>query len=161
MDNKNAQIFRMDEHVLYYDYHSGVILCRSIESGRNLWIKKTEDSGIINGAIEDEKSFYIAFESGERSGIFLTLSKKDGSTLWDIPGCAYLYRIFLEYIFLIFIDDSGSFFLLKVSAAEGTIIWHHNVTEDLYEYVINKDYLLLKYSDGRIEKIDNESGTKL
>jgi len=57
MDHKNAQIIRMDGHVLYYDYHSGLLLCRSIESGKNLWIKKAEDSGTICGAIEDEKSF--------------------------------------------------------------------------------------------------------
>jgi len=158
MDNKNAQIFRMDEHVLYYDYHSGVLLCKSIESGRNLWIKKMEDPGIISGAIEDEDSFYIAFESGERSGVFLTLNKKDGATLWDIPGRAYLYRIFLDYIFLIFIDDAGTFFLLKVSVSEGTISWHHNVTEDLHEYVINREFLLLNYLSGKTEKIDIKTG---
>ena len=158
MDNKNEQIFRMDEHVLYYDYHSGVLLCKSIESGRNLWIKKMEDSGIISGAIEDEDSFYVAFESGERSGIFLTLNKKDGTTLWDIPGRAYLYRIFLDYIFLIFIDDAGTFFLLKVSLSEGAISWHHNVTEDLHEYVINREFLLLNYLSGRTEKIDINTG---
>jgi len=158
MDNKNSQIFRMDANLIYFDYSTNVLLCKDIENKRKLWIKKIDDPGIINDVIEDDMRFFIAFESGEKSGIFLVLSKKDGSTLWDIPGRAYMYRIFLDYIYLIFIDDSERFFLIKAEISDGSLIWHHNVSEDLCEYVINPSGIVLNYLNGYREKIDIETG---
>lgn len=159
MDSKNAQIFRMDANLLYFDYSSSVLLCRDIENKKKQWIKKIEEPGVINGIIEDNSRFFIAFESGDRSGVFFAISKKDGSTLWDIPGRAYMYRIFLDYIYLIFIDDSGLFYLIKAAIGDGSLIWHHNVSGDLCEYTINPSVLILDYLNGHRETIDIETGS--
>jgi outer membrane protein assembly factor BamB len=159
MDNKNSQIFRMDANLLYFDYSTNVLLCKDIENKRKLWIKKIDDPGIINDIVEDDNRFFVAFESGEKSGVFLAISKKDGSTLWDIPGRAYMYRIFLDYIYLIFIDDSGQFFLIKTAVRDGSLIWHHNVSQDLCGYIINPSVIILDYLNGHKEKIDIEKGS--
>ena len=159
MDNKNSQIFRMDENLIYFDYSSNVLLCKDIENKRTLWIKKIDDPGIINDVIEDDIRFFVAFESGEKSGVFLVLNKNDGSTLWDIPGRAYMYRIFLDYIYLIFIDDSEQFFLIKAAIQDGSLIWHHNVSQDLCGYIINPSVITLDYLNGHREKIDIETGS--
>lgn len=159
MDNKNSQIIRMDEHILYFDCRSSVLLCKNIESGKKLWIKKVDDPGFLNGVIEDSSRFFIAFESGEMNGVFLTVNKDDGSTLWEIPGRAFLYRVFLDFIYLIFIDESGKYFFIKVDISGGTIVWHHNVAEDLCEYIINPSGLVLHYLSGKTEKIDIETGS--
>ncbi len=161
MDNKNSQIIRMDEHTLYFDCRSNVLLCKSIESGKKLWIKKIDDPGFLNGVIEDSSRFFIAFESGEKNGIFLTVNKNDGSTLWDIPGRAFLYRIFQDFIYLIFIDESENYFFIKVDILKGTIVWHHKVERDLCEYTINPSGIVLQYLSGKIEKIDIETGSMI
>lgn len=158
MDNNNSQIIRMDEHILYFDCRSSVLLCKNIESGKKLWIKKVDDPGLLNGVIEDSSRFFLAFEYGEMSGIFLTVNKNDGSTLWEIPGRAFLYRIFMDFIYLIFVDESDNYFFIKVDIFEGTIIWHHNVVADLCEYIINPSGILLQYLSGKTEKIDIETG---
>jgi hypothetical protein len=157
----NIQRFELNDFLLQYDFTAGVLLCKSISLSKNLWIKKIEEGGIILDVIESDAIFFIAFEYNDTDGIFLAINRSDGKTAWFIPGRAYMYRVFGEFIFLIFIDEEGRYFLIKSSCAEGGIIWHHEVDIGLAEYTIRSDYLLLVYRDGRKEVLDMETGEEI
>ncbi len=158
MDNANSFVFELTEHVIQYDFSTDIMLCRRISDNRNIWIRKVPDGGHLINAIEDDKMFYLAFESDEKSGIFLAVDRADGSTRWEIPGKSYLSQIFGEYLFLIFIDSKDDFYLIKVRRDDGSKIWHHPVLEDLYEYIIKRDSISLRYLDGRTEDVSLETG---
>jgi len=72
-----------------------------------------------------------------------------------------MYRVFGEFIFLIFIDEQGRYFLIKSTCSSGGIIWHHEVDIDLAEYTIRNDYVSLVYGDGRKEVLDMETGEEI
>lgn len=148
----------MNDFLLQYDCSSEILLCRSVSQDRKLWIKKIEDGGIILDVVDSDDRFFIAFEFGETGGQFLAVNKSDGKTLWFIPGRAYMYRIFGDHIFLIFIDGRGDYFFIKSSTKEGGILWHHPVSMELTGYTIRPDYISLEYSDGRKESIDTGTG---
>lgn len=148
----------MNDFLLQYDFTASVLLCKSISAGKNLWIKKIEEGGIIPEVIEDDALFFMAFLYNDTDGLFLAINKSDGKTAWSIPGRAYMYRIFGEHIFLIFIDEEGKYFLIKSSCSAGGIIWHHEVDIDLSEYTIRNDYVSLVYSDGRREVLEMNTG---
>ena len=157
----SIQRFELNDFLLQYDFAAEVLLCKSIASGKNLWIKKIEDGGIILDVVEGDDFFYIAFEYNDTGGLFLAIKKSDGKTGWSIPGRAFMYRLYCGFIFLIFIDGDGRYFLIKSSGAAGGIIWHHEVGADLAEYTIKRDYVSLVYHDGRKEVLDMDTGAEI
>ena len=161
MKTGGVQRFELNDFLLQYDFTAGVLLCKSISASKNLWIKKIEEGGIILDVVEGDALFFIAFEYNDTDGLFLAVNRSDGKTEWSIPGRAYMYRTYGEYIFLIFIDEDGRYFLIKSSCNSGGIIWHHEVDMDLAEYTIKKDYISLVYGDGRKEVLDTETGGEI
>ena len=157
----SIQRFELNDFLLQYDFAAEVLLCKSLASGKNLWIKKIEDGGIILDLVEGDALLYIAFEYNDTDGLFLAVNKSDGKTAWSIPGRAYMYRLFAGFIFLIFIDEEGRYFLIKSSGTAGGIIWHHEVGADLAEYTIRRGYISLVYHDGRKEVLDMDTGAEI
>lgn len=158
MDIKNSQIFNLEDHILYYDYLSGVLLCRRAGDKKNKWIKKIHDSGSLLDAIEDDNRIYLSFADCDKNGQFIVVDKEAGNTLWSIPGRSFLNQLYGDYIFLIFSDDNDVFYLLKVVRKDGSKIWHYPVHDGLIEYIIKRDSISLKYSDGTSENISMETG---
>lgn len=158
MNKESIQRFELTELFLQYDYLAYTLLCRSIGEGKNLWIRKIEDGGIILDLSEDRDKIFISIESDEKSGQFLVLNKKDGSTLWDIPGKAYIFRLYSNSVYLIFVDGENNFFLIKASSDDGRKLWHHPVNDGLYEYIINNENVKLKYADGSTEILNSNTG---
>jgi len=152
------QRFELNEHLIQYDPDTFILLCRRIPEGKNIWIRKIEDGGFIAGAVQDEDNFYISIESGDTSGQFIAINKTDGSTRWIIPGRAYMFQLFRDSIYLIFIDENEQYFLIKAKTDDGSKEWHYQVDEELYQYTINKDRITLKYHDGRIDILNSKSG---
>lgn len=158
MSKGTLQRFEFNGYLIQYDPGTSILLCKRMPEGKNVWIRKIEDGGFIAGAVHDEDNFYISIESGDTSGQFIAISKTDGSTRWLIPGKSYMFRIFGDSIFLIFIDENEKFFLIKAKTADGSKEWHYQVDEELYQYTINRDRITLKYHDGRTDILNSESG---
>ena len=158
MNKDNIQRFELSKLLLQYNLETYALLCKEKDNGKNLWIRKIEDGGFILDISEDNERIFIALESDDKSGQFLALKKIDGNIIWFIPGKAYMFRIFLDFVYLIFIDEDGNFFLIKVSAADGGKIWHYQVNEKLSSYTINKEIIELKYLDGNKEVLDSATG---
>lgn len=161
MNKESIQRFELSEHLLQYDYNTHTLLCRSLEEGKNLWIRKIEDGGFILDMNEDSDKIFISIESDEKRGQFLVLNKKDGTTSWFIPGKAYMFRLFLTSVYLIFVDGDNNFFLIKTETEDGTKIWHHPVNEGLSGYTINSEVVNLKYIDGSSETLCSSTGELL
>jgi len=161
MDNRNSQIFNLEWQTLYFDFLEGVLLCRRSGDKKNQWIKKIQGGGSIISAVEDEERFYLSFADSDRDGQFLVVNRNTGKTSWTIPGRSFLSQLYGEYIFLIFADDRGVFYLLKVNKKTGVKSWHHPVHEGLYEYVIKRESIALRYNDGVSENISMETGGML
>ncbi len=158
MENRNSQVFNLKEQVLYYDFMEGVLLARRAGDRKNQWIKKIHEPGSLLGVTEDDERLYLSFAESEKNGQFTVLERNTGKTLWVIPGRSFLNQLYGEYIFLIFSDASDIFYLLKVDKKNGSKIWHHPVHEGLYEYIIKRDSISLKYNDGPGENISMETG---
>ena len=152
------QKFELNEYLIQYDPETFILLCKRKPEGKNIWIRKIEDGGFIAGAVHDEDNFYISIESGDTSGQFIAIKKNDGSTRWIIPGRAYMFQLFRNSIYLIFIDENEHFYLIKAETADGSKEWHYQVDEDLYQYTINKDRITLKYHNGRVDVLNSKSG---
>jgi hypothetical protein len=161
MNKESIQRFELDKIILQYDYLTYSLLCRSIKEGKNLWIRKIEDGGYILDVNEDMDKIFLSIESDEKSGQFLVLNKKDGSTRWFIPGKAYMFRLFLSSVYLIFIDGDDNFFLIKASSEDGGKLWHHPVNDGLAAYTINNEVVTLKYIDGSTEFLNSSTGLSL
>jgi len=158
MSKDSIRRFELTELVLQYDYLTHIVLCRNSGDGKNLWIRKIEDGGYILDVSEDKDRIYLSIESDEKSGQFLVLSKKNGLTDWFIPGKAFMFRLFLNSVYLIFIDGEDNFFLIKASAGDGSKLWHHPVHDGLSGYTINNESVTLAYYDGTVEILDSGSG---
>jgi len=158
MKKESIQRFELTELILQYDYSNCNLLCRSLDEGKNLWIRKIEDGGYILDANDDGDKIFISMESDEKSGQFLVLNRRDGLTCWSIPGKAYMFRIYSNSVYLIFVDGEDNFFLIKVSSEDGTKLWHHPVNNGLSAYTINNEVVTLKYIDGTVETISSSNG---
>lgn len=158
MNKNTVQRFELADLVLQYDFTTYALLCRNAEDGRNLWIRKIEDGGFILEVQEDDAKVYISFESGEKCGQFIALMKADGSTCWFIPGRAFMFRLFMNSIFLIFTDENDDFFLIRVSADTGEKFWYHCVNAGLSLYTINSKEVILEYTDGNVEVLSSSTG---
>jgi len=161
MSKESIQRFELTEHLLQYDYQTFNLLCRKIDEGKNLWIRKIEDGGIILDIDEDSDKIYISIETDGKSGQFLVLNKNDGLTRWFIPGKAYMFRIYSNSVYLIFVDGDDNFFLIKAASEDGSKLWHHSVNEGLAAYAINSNAVTLKYLDGSSEILSSSTGNLL
>jgi outer membrane protein assembly factor BamB len=158
MSKDTIRRFELTDLVLQYDYQTHTLLCRNIDDGKNLWIRKIDDGGYILDVSGDKDRIFLSIEADEKSGQFLVLNKKDGLTEWSIPGKAYMFRLFLNYVYLIFVDGDDNFFLIKTSSDDGSKIWHHSVHDGLSEYKINNETVTLKYYDESVEILNSGSG---
>jgi outer membrane protein assembly factor BamB len=158
MSKESIRRFELTDLILQYDYIAHTLLCRNIDDGKNLWIRKIEDGGFILDVSEDKYRIFLSIETDEKSGQFLVLNKKDGLTDWFIPGKAFMFRLFLSSVYLIFIDGDDNFFLIRTSAEDGSKLWHHPVHDGLSGYTINNDTVTLAYYDGSIEVLNSGSG---
>jgi outer membrane protein assembly factor BamB len=158
MNKDNIQRFELSKLLLQYNLETYALLCKEKDKGKNLWIRKIEDGGFILDIGEDNERIFIAIESGANSGQFSTLKKSDGNILWFIPGKAYMFRIFLDYVYLIFLDEYNNFFLIKAYVEDGRKIWHYKINEKLSSYTINEKIIELKYLDGNKEVLDSATG---
>ncbi len=161
MNKENIQRFELADLLLQYDFLSYTLLCKSSADGKNLWIRKIEDGGGILDADEDQNRIFISMSSGDKSGQFIALNKRDGLTEWFIPGKAYMFRLYLNSVYLIFVDGDDNFFLIKVSSEDGTKLWHHAVDNRLCAYNINNELVSLSYTDGRTEILSSDTGVVL
>lgn len=158
MSKDTIRRFELTEHILQYDYHTHTLLCKDKEDGKNLWIRKIEDGGFILDLTEDRDRIFLSIESDEKSGQFLVINKKDGLTNWFIPGKAYMFRLFSNSVYLIFVDGDDNFFLIKTSSDDGSKVWYYPVHEGLSGYTINSKFVTLSYSDGSVEILDSNTG---
>lgn len=149
--------FQLEKITLSFDPVKSILLCKN-ENGKNLWAKKLNDITIINEVEEDPDILFISSEIDNMRGQFLAISKNDGNTKWHIPGRALFQKIFGKFIYLIFIDDENKYYLIKVDKSTGEKIWYFRVDEDLSEYSLRNDRILLKYGSGREEKISTDTG---
>ena len=161
MSKESIQRFELTDHLLQYDYMTFSLLCRSINDGKNLWIRKIEDGGFILDVNEDDDKVFLSIESDGKRGQFLALNKRDGLTNWFIPGKAYMFRLYLDSVYLIFADGDDNFFLIKTASGDGSKLWHHPVNRGLTSYTINNEIVVLKYNDGSNEILSSSTGNSL
>ena len=159
MTSYYAQCFDMELHELRFDSRKAIIICSAIEDGQKQWAKRLADIHSIDSVIEDERCFYLSCESEEIIGQYMALNKIDGSTLWFIPGKAFMSVQHEGFLYLIFSDQDNHFYLLKVEKARGTRVWHYHVSRDLKEYSINQERVLLTYESGKTERLSAKKGT--
>jgi hypothetical protein len=158
-ENLDARTFRMRSGTLVYDPVKSILLCRSgKDENRKLWARKINDINRISGIIEDDKKYYIACESGENNGRFIAVMKNSGRTAWFIPGKSFLQIIFGGFLYLIFIDETGDYYLIRVEREKGQSKWHHRVSPDLSEYRFSGRQIELIYSSGEREIISPSTG---
>jgi outer membrane protein assembly factor BamB len=157
--NYIVQNIEMDGSELVLDPAKSILVCLETGEGkRKLWAKKLNDAGFIDTVLEDAEKYYVACESGDSSGQYLALRKDTGETLWFIPGKCFLQVLFEGFLFLIFVDDRGDHYLLKVDRENGNALWHHRVDEDLREYSFTKKRVKLAYASGKTESLSMENG---
>ena len=70
-----------------------------------------------------------------------------------------MFRIFSNFVYLIFVDGDDNFFLIKTDIEDGRKLWHHPVNEGLTSYAINSDTVTLKYIDGNTEVLNSSTGS--
>lgn len=161
MDHLKSQKFEMKGHTLLYDMDKSILLCKTKPEGRNVWAKKIHDISSISGIIEDKAKYYMSCERSDTSGHFLAVDKGNGSTAWYIPGMPFFSLIFDGYLYLIFVDEKGVYYLLKVDLSNGSKIWYHRVDRDLSEYRFRNDRILLVYTSGKTENLSPKTGFPL
>ncbi len=149
--------FQLEKITLSYDPEKSILMCKNAD-GKKLWAKKLNDIVVINDIEEDSDTLFISSELDEKSGQFIAISRETGNTKWHIPGRALFQKIFGRFIFLIFIDDENKYYLIKVDRSTGEKIWYFRVDEDLSEYSLRNDRILLKYESGKEEKISTATG---
>ncbi|MBN2040233.1 MAG: hypothetical protein JW864_09345 [Spirochaetes bacterium] len=157
--NPNVHYFNMEHAILCFDPGSSTLLCRSGRAGKKkLWIKKLNGLMEIFAIIEDNKRFYIACDSGDINGQFIAMQKDTGITDWFIPGKSFLHLLYKDFLYLIFSDESGQYYLLKVNLKDGKSVWYHPVDRDLNEYVFVDNKVKLNYLSGKSEAISIRTG---
>ena len=161
MEKLNSQTFEMGDMVLYFDQGKSILLCKLAEKNKNLWAKKLKGINYINDIIDDPEKYYINCESDEKSGQYFAINKKDGNTIWYIPGRAFLHLLYSNFLYIIFIDENDEYYLIKVDRDDGRKIWHHKVNIDLDEYSFAGDRIQLTYSSGKKEIISLITGTNI
>ncbi|PKL40029.1 MAG: hypothetical protein CVV44_07375 [Spirochaetae bacterium HGW-Spirochaetae-1] len=156
----NHQTFNSGEFFLQFDMDKSILLCKIRHDSKDkiLWAKKLNDIYCLLDILEDRDRFYVACEINDLDGKFIALDKSTGTTAWFIPGRPYFQTQFDQSLFIIFIDASHAYYLLRVDSEKGAALWHHRIEEDLCEYSFNSSRILLQYRSGRTEKLNPLSG---
>ncbi len=152
--------FEMEGRRLSFNPDKSVLTCLSPER-RKLWVKKIDAIGHILSIIEDGQKYYAACEVDDVSGELIALDRDSGSTVWYIPGRPYLQQLFNGDIYAIFTDPDNIFYFLRITTDEGKTKWHHTVADDLREYSIKKERVILHYHSGKSEELDARTGVLL
>ncbi len=151
-------IYESTSGLLQYDERKSILTFRPSLEGPVIWLKKINEARFIDGVIEDAERFYIACGISETEGRYIAIFKESGSTAWYIPGRSYMQRLFGESLYLIFVDENDTYYIIKTRPEDGSIVWHHRVDEHLCAYTIKKNAVVLAYSDGRSETLDPSTG---
>jgi hypothetical protein len=147
------QQFDCNETSIVYYPEKYIIVCIAYGDGKKVWAKKMHEPVAIQNVLFDERYYYIACKTGDTEGIFLTLDKSNGSTVWFIPGCTSLEVLYRGYLYLIFVDENEQHFLIKVECDEGNKLWFHQIDSDLYYYHFKEDCIILHYASGKKEML--------
>jgi hypothetical protein len=154
-----TESYDLQTATLTWDPDKSIVTCRDKgEVRRKIWIKKIADAGFVTSVIEDGERYYLACESGDSQGTFLCVDRENGETLWYIPGRSFLQVVYEGFLYMIFIDEQGAYFLLKIDRADGSSVWHHRVDMDLCEYRFSTRRIRLFYESGREEILDGATG---
>jgi outer membrane protein assembly factor BamB len=154
----HSQTYNLGGDELHFDAEKSILLCRDLKNGANRWIKKISGIGYISSVIEDADRYYLSGESSDTTGFYLALDKKEGTTMWSIPGKAFMNALHDGSLYLIFPDENNIFYLIKVDSATGRKEWHHPVGQDLREYSISGTRVTLEYNSGEREILSPTSG---
>lgn len=145
--------FDCKETLIVFHPEKHAILCIGRQDGRKLWAKKLHEPARIQNVLFDENFYYIACTMGDTQGMFLSLSKSNGSTVWLIPGRTFLEVLYQEYLYLIFVDEHEQYFLIKVECGGGSTVWFREIDSDLYYYHFKDDGIAFHYASGKKEMI--------
>jgi hypothetical protein len=149
----------MSDAVLLFEEGKSILLCKSLDGGDSRrWVKKLPDVVFVGSVREDDKRFYVACDYSATDGIFLALDKESGRTAWYIPGRSLLQVIYKEFLYLVFVDADGLYFLIKAEPEGGRKVWHHRVDEDLYEYSFHHDRVTLLFRSGKKDVLSARDG---
>jgi len=160
MEKIESQIFKMDKNTLVFDTNRSILFCKQIDN-KIQWAKKITNILSIDEIIEDQNNYYIICEANESSGLYISVKKSNGNTLWEIPGKSYLQIQHENFLYLIFIDANERYYLIKVDKENGKKLWHYEVGIDLCEYKISPGVISLIYSTGKTESISSLTGIQL
>jgi hypothetical protein len=156
------QRFEMLSAALLLEPEKAILICRSLGEGEGkLWVKKLPDVHGISRVLEDSRCYYISCDYNTTGGVFLAVNRESGETEWYIPGRSLLHVLFKGFLYLIFIDEAGEYYLIKVELEGGTKIWYHRVDEDLYEYTFRGSRITLLYKSGRRDVLSVSDGKRL
>ena len=147
----------MDDNVLLFDGNRSILFCKQ-DDNKTKWAKKINNILSINEVIEDQKNYYIICELNESAGLYISIKKSNGNTLWDIPGKSYLQIQYENFLYLIFINENEKYYLIKVNKEDGKKLWHYEVGNDLCEYKISSGVISLIYSSNKIENLSSLTG---
>lgn len=145
--------FTCNDTTILYNPDKCTLLCVSNPDGKKLWVKKLSEPVAIQNVLCDDLFYYIACRIGDTHGMFLTVARSNGSTMWFIPGRTFLEVLYNGFLYLIFVDEDDRYFLIKVEREEGAKLWYQQIDSDLYYYHFKDDGILLHYASGKKEKI--------
>ena len=158
MTNIYSEDFIFDEAVITYNKKKSSLIYKPFSKDRNRWIRSIEIGYIVTNITYGENQYYISTENDEFSGVFWAIRSIDGTTVWSIPGKSFINIFYNKFVYTIFVDNSTSPFLLKVSPLDGSKIWGYRIHIDLIEYTFSKNRLILSYPNNYSEEIDIDSG---
>lgn len=154
--------FEMKDAVLLFEEDKSILLCKSLGGDeRKLWAKKLPEVVFIGSVREDGARFYVTCDYSATDGIFLALEKESGRTAWYIPGRSLLQVLYKDFLYLVFVDAEGLYYLIKAEPEGGKKIWHHRVDEDLYEYSFHHDRITLLYRSGKKDVLSSGEGKRI
>lgn len=154
--------FEMEGVVLLFEEDKSILLCKHRgEVETKLWAKKLPDVSYISAVREDDRRFYVACDYNATDGIFLALEKESGKTAWYIPGRSLLHVLYKGFIYLVFVDADGRYYLIKADPGQGGKVWHHHVDGDLCEYSFYRDRITLLYHSGKKDVLSADDGRRM
>ncbi len=159
MPARGASSFTMTDDVLDFDGTKKILVCQGLKTGAKRWAAKIQDIIAVDDIIEDGDHYYCSCVSDINTGYYLALRKENGETRWFIPGRAFFHAVFMNDLYVIFIDAGETFYLLKIDRGDGSKKWHHRVSDDLASYSFIGGRLVLEYASGRSERINLIDGS--
>ncbi|MCX8124429.1 MAG: hypothetical protein N3F66_09720 [Spirochaetes bacterium] len=145
--------FHCNDTAIIYNPEKNAVICIANPEGKKLWVKKLAEPVIIQNVLYDDRYYYLACRTGDTQGMFLTIARDSGSTVWFIPGRTFLEVLFNGFLYLIFVDEEDRYFLIKVKREDGTKLWHQQIDHDLYYYHFKENGILLHFASGKKEMI--------